>query len=105
MTSKRKPSSNVSVAKQNNKKNKTITLFDDTTTDSLAALTESQRRPSQAKMQSLEKTDEEKDLSLRMKKFETLQTIRERNPALTKAQIVAMFPSLADFASIVMDDE
>jgi hypothetical protein len=105
MASKRKPSSNVSVAKQNNKKNKTITLFDDTTTDSLAALAESQRRLSQAKLQSLEKTDEEKDLSLRMKKFETLQTIRERNPALTKAQIVAMFPSLADFASIVMDDE
>ena len=103
--SKRKASSYVSVAKRGNKNNQSITLFDDTTTDSLAALADSQRRLSQAKLQSLEKTDEEKDLSLRMKKFETLQTIRERNPTLTKAQIVAMFPSLAEFANIVMNDE
>lgn len=83
------------------KKGKNITLFDTSTSDSLALLAAAQRKLAQAKLDQIKKTDEEMDLKLRMQKFQMLHDIREKNPSLTKEQIVAMFPTLSDFVDIM----
>jgi hypothetical protein len=105
------PSSLVSVA--SSKKNKAnITLFDHATTDSLAKLAATQQKvantrlkqmkeDNESKMAALSAAAEQADLELRMKKFQMLHDIRERNPSLSNEQIIQMFPMLEDFVNIL----
>jgi hypothetical protein len=96
--------------KQKNKA--TVTLFDHATSDSLATLAASQQKVADAKLQQIMRDNESKmaataamaehaDLDLRMKKFQTLMDIREKNLSLTNEQIIQMFPMLADFVNIL----
>lgn len=96
------------VSSASSKKSKGVTLFDTSTSDSLAALAAMQKKLAHAKLEQIRNenatkklNEEEIDLKLRMQKFQMLHDIREKNPTLTKEQIIAMFPTLAEFVNIL----
>jgi hypothetical protein len=110
---KKAGSSSSLIGVASSKKNKSnITLFDHATSDSLAQLAATQQKVADAKLKQIRYDNDSKmaamaavaeqaDLDLRMKKFQMLHDIRERNPSLTNEQIIQMFPMLADFVNII----
>ena len=87
-------------------------MFDHATTDSLAKLAATQQKVADTRLQQMKVDNaskvaclaaaaEQADLELRMKKFQMLHDIRERNPSLSNEQIIQMFPMLEDFVNIL----
>ena len=104
--------SNISLAGSaaSSKRSKTskISLLNDDANAKLESLTSVQEKLANAKIdvannqainQKLQ--NEQIDLQLRMQKFEMILNIRRQRPDITNEQIVAMFPSLADFVHLI----
>lgn len=107
---KRKSSISLAGSASSSKRSKgsKIALMNDSASEQFESFTSVQEQLAKAKIdvantqainQKLQ--NEQIELQLRMQKFDMLQDIRRKRPDMTNEQIIAMFPSLAEFVEYV----